>query len=282
MVSTTNVSTYELLVRPILNIPNSPNRTVIQGYFLTISNPSLSNLTITLTFIANTPDFDSSQIVGFWDFDGANNLIPPVIPAGFPCIRTYTFDLPALDTGLFILVPDVTQRRVISDRNTEIRGYVTLTIDSASGFGGNSNRRTLLLSAQQRGTFLPQGEINPPAAGDFDQLAYSLPLATGGSEVTLETNITTATTPLSLPPRRRILQAIEANPNFLSQISSDPLAQQLSELSVEEQQRMLFVLLERFVDTPQVTLEDNQIEVEANNNLVDNLQQVNQPSTSNS
>ena len=266
MVSTTNVSTYELLVQPIVDSPNSPNRTVIQGYFLTISNPSLSNLTITLTFIANTPNFNSSQIVAFWDVLGTNSLIAPSIPGGLPCLRTYTFELPPLDTGLFILVPDVTQSSVISDRNTEIRGYVRLSIDSASGFGGNSNMRTLLLSAQQRGTFLPQGSINPPAAGDFDQLAYSLPLATGGSEVSLETNITSATTAFSLPPRQRILRAIEANPNFLSQISSDPLAKQLSELSVEEQQRMLFVLLERFVESPRVRVRDNQIEVEANYN----------------
>ncbi|MEO1377733.1 MAG: hypothetical protein AAFW70_26330 [Cyanobacteria bacterium J06635_10] len=276
MVSTTNVSTYELLVQPILNSPDSPNRTVIQGYFLTISNPSFSNLRIRLTFKARTPDFNSSPIVAFWDVDGTNNLLTPV--SFFPCLRTYTFDLPALDTGLFILVPDVTQSSVISDRNTEIRGYVRLSIDSASGFGGNSNMRTLLLSAQQRGTFLPQGSINPPAAGDFDQLAYSLPLATGGSEVTLETNITSATTPLSLPPRQRILRAIEANPNFLSEISSDPLAQRLSELSVEEQQRMLFVLLERFVETPQVSVRDNQIEVEANNDVTE----VQEADTSNS
>lgn len=242
MVSTTNVSTYELLVKPILNSPSAPNRTVIQGYFLTISNPGFSNLQIRLTFKARTPDFNSSQIVAFWDVDGTNNELIPTF--SLPCVRTYTFDLPALDTGLFLLLPDVRQSRVITNRNTEIRGYVRLSIASASG--GSSNMRTLLLSAQQRGTFLPQGSINPPNVGDFDQLAYDLPLATGGSEVTLETNLISATTSLSLPSRDRILKAIEANPSFLSDITDEPLVQRVAELSVEEQQRMLNILLERF------------------------------------
>ncbi|MGB3636676.1 MAG: hypothetical protein WBA39_03660 [Rivularia sp. (in: cyanobacteria)] len=267
MVSTTNVSTYELLVKPILNSPSAPNRTVIQGYFLTISNPGFSNLQIRLTFKARTPDFNSSQIVAFWDVDGTNNELIPTF--SLPCVRTYTFDLPALDTGLFLLLPDVRESRVITNRNTEIRGYARLSIASASG--GSSNMRTLLLSAQQRGTFLPQGSINPPNVGDFDQLAYDLPLATGGSEVTLETNLISATTSLSLPSRDRILKAIEANPSFLSDITDEPLVQKVAELSVEEQQRMLYILLERFQGSPEIALTDNQIEIEANNNKVDEL-----------
>ncbi|MEM6751837.1 MAG: hypothetical protein AAF630_02435 [Cyanobacteria bacterium P01_C01_bin.38] len=258
MVSTTNVSTYELLVKPIIQGP-PPNRTVIQGYFLTISNPGFSNLQIRLTFKARTPDFNSSPIVAFWDVDGTNNALIPTF--SFPCVRTYTFDLPALDTGLFLLLPDVTQRSVITNRNTEIRGYVRLSIASASG--GSSNMRTLLLSAQQRGTFLPQGSINPPNVGDFDQLAYDLPLATGGSEVTLETNLISPITNLPLPNRDRILKAIEANPSFLSDITNEPLVQRVAELSVEEQQRMLYVLLERIQANPDA-LTENQIEIEAN------------------
>ncbi|MEA5593255.1 hypothetical protein [Rivularia sp. UHCC 0363] len=267
MVSTINVSTYELLVKPIITSASSPNRTVIQGYFLTISNPGFSNLKIRLTFKARTPDFNSSPIVAFWDVDGTNNQLIPI--SSFPCVRTYIFDLPALDTGLFLLLPDVTQSSVITNRNTEIRGYVRLSIDSAAG--GSSNMRTLLLSAQQRGTFLPQGSINPPAAGDFDQLAYDLPLASGGSEVTLETNLISATTNLSLPNRDRILKAIEANPSFLRDITNEPLVQKVAELSVEEQQRMLYILLERFQANPQVELPIDRVEIEANGKLADNL-----------
>ncbi|MEO1762874.1 MAG: hypothetical protein AAFR83_13090 [Cyanobacteria bacterium J06629_18] len=271
MVSTTNVSTYELLVKPIIDRPESPNRTVIQGYFLTISNPGFSNLKIRLTFKARTPDFNSSSIVAFWDVDGMNDELNPTF--SLPCVRTYTFDLPALDTGLFLLLPDVREKELIENRDTEIRGYVRLSIDSASG--GTNNQRTLLLSAQQRGSFLPQGSINPPKVGDFDQLAYDLPLATGGSEVTLETNVISRTTNLSLPNRERILKTIEANPSFLRDISNEPLVQRVAELSVEEQQRMLYVLLERFVENPEVALSDNQIdEIQANGNLADDVSEI--------
>ncbi len=272
MVSTTNVSTYELLVKPIIDSPSSPNRTVIQGYFLTISNPGFSNLKIRLTFKARTPDFNSSPIVAFWDVAGTNIPLNPTF--SLPCVRTYTFDLPALDTGLFLLLPDVTQSSVITNRNTEIRGYVRLSIDSASG--GTNNQRTLLLSAQQRGSFLPQGSINPPAAGDFDQLAYDLPLATGGSEVTLETRLNSATTTVSLPSRDRILKAIEASPSFLSDITNEPLAQKVAELSIEEQQRMLYVLLERFIETEtsEITSPESRIELQANGDLADDVSEI--------
>lgn len=268
MVSTTNVSTYELLVKPIINSPSSPNRTVIQGYFLTISNPSLSNLQIQLTFKARTPDFNSSPLVAFWDVDDTNNEL--IAGANIPCVRTYTFNLPALDTGLFLLQPDIRERDVITNRNTEIRGYVRLRIVSASQVGTNTTR-TLLLSAQQRGTFLPQGSLTPPAAGDFDQLAYSLPLANGGSEVTLEPSNIVRSAALSLPSRDRIFRAIEANPSFLSDITNEALVQQIAELNVEEQKRMLYILLERIQGTPEIALTDNQIEIEANGNKVDEL-----------
>ncbi|MEA5516165.1 hypothetical protein [Nodularia sp. UHCC 0506] len=265
MVSTINVSNYELLVKPIVDSPTSPNRTVIQGYFLTISNPSLSNLQIQLTFKARTPNFNSSPLLAFWDVDDTN--APLIAGTILPCVRSYTFNLPALDTGLFLLQPDITQPGVISNQNTEIRGYVRLRIVSASQVGTN-NARTLLLSAQQRGTFLPQGNLTPPAMGDFDQLAYSLPLATGGSEVTLHPTNITSVSALSLPNRERIFKAIEANPGFLGDIINEPMVEQIAELSVEEQKRMLYIFLERFQGS---NLTNNQIQnIEPNGNLVNN------------
>ena len=87
--------------------------------------------------------------------------------------------------------------------------------------------------------------------------------------MTLETNLISQTTNFALPSRDRILRAIEANPSFLSDITDEPLVQRVAELSVEEQQRMLYVLLERFKENPQVELRDNQIE--ANGNKVDEL-----------
>jgi hypothetical protein len=184
MAETINVSNYELLVKPIIDTPTSPNRTVIQGYFLTITNTSSSNLKIELTFTAKTPNFNSSSFAAFWDIDGSNIELQ-IPPGNSPELKSLSFNLPALDTGLFLLLPDVRKREVVANKNTEIRGSVRLSIPSASPVAGLNNMRTLLLSAQQRGTFLPQGSMIPPPIGDFDQQAYSLPLAKGGSEVTL-------------------------------------------------------------------------------------------------
>lgn len=187
MAETINVSNYELLIKPIIDAPSAPNRTVIQGYFLIITNTSPSNLEIELTFTAKTPNFNSSSFAAFWDVDGTNLELQ--LPPNSPDLKSFRFKLPALDTGLFLLLPDVRRREVVNNKNTEIRGYVRLSIPSASPIDGLNNMRTLLLSAQQRGTFLPQGNILPPPFGDFDQQAYSLPLAKGGSEVTLSADL---------------------------------------------------------------------------------------------
>ncbi|WP_353929416.1 hypothetical protein WJM97_13960 [Okeanomitos corallinicola TIOX110] len=245
MAQTVNLSTYELLVKPIIDSPAPPNRTVIQGYFLTIANPTFSNLEIQLSFTALTPFFNSSTFAAFWDVDGTNNELVPIVD--FPCLRTYRFKLPALDTGLFLFLPDVRNGRVVASRSTEIRGYVRLSIPSASRIPSDNSMRTLLISAQQRGTFLPQGNINAPAVGDFDQLSYSLPLANGGSEVTLETDINSnSISSLTLIPRQEIFDAIEKEPSLLSSISSDQFSQQISKLNPDEQRQMLNILLEKF------------------------------------
>ncbi|MEL6439769.1 MAG: hypothetical protein AAFQ80_11005 [Cyanobacteria bacterium J06621_8] len=255
MIETINLSTYELLVKPIIDSPSAPNRTVIQGYFLTIANPSLSNLTIRLTFKARTPDFTSSPIVAFWDVSGTNNpdgTDEPLTPTStaLDCVRTYEFELGLLDTGLFLLQPDVRNPEVITDRNTEIRGYVRLAIISSTNppSGQTSFTRTLVLSAQQRGTFLPQGRRIPPNRGDYDQLSYSLPLATGGAEVTLQTEAAQSPSinSMELPSRELISRELRANPGFLREITSEPLAQEISGLNVEDQIRMLDVVLDRF------------------------------------
>ncbi|AUB42961.1 hypothetical protein COO91_09115 (plasmid) [Nostoc flagelliforme CCNUN1] len=245
MVSTINVSNYELLVKPIITDSEAPNRTVIQGYFLTISNPSLSNLQVQLIFKGRTPDIGSSStlIAAFWDVDNTLGTLTALVPdpSSFQCLRSYTFNIPALDTGLFLLQPNIFEDNVISDKNIEFRGYVRLRLISASSNGPV----TLLLSAQQRGTFLPQGELDPPATGDYDQLAYSLPLASGGSEVILTPEKVGSASALSLPSRERIFKAIEANPSVLNNLTNDPLVQQLANLSVEEQKRMVSIFLER-------------------------------------
>jgi len=244
MATSINVSTYELLVKPIISSSDAPNRTAIEGYFLTIANPSTSNLTIELTFLALTPNFTSSDFLAFWDVGGINQEIAPV---GIPSVRSYTFNLPPLDTGLFLLLPNVLDEAIVTERDTEIRGYVRLSIPTAFDNGGGIER-TLLLSAQQRGTFLPQGAIVTPAVGDFDQFSYSLPVQ---PEVTVEAMNIIAFGIIDPALREVVLEAIENDPGLISIISSDPFAEMLSGLNADEQREMLKLFLERFNTTQQ-------------------------------
>ncbi|MEQ8381634.1 MAG: hypothetical protein RH949_04590 [Coleofasciculus sp. A1-SPW-01] len=181
MAVSTVVSTFELLVKPLVQPAADilgAGRTIIQGYFLTISNLNSSNpVRLRVNFTAQSPNLNSQPLLAFFDVGGSNL---PLIP-GFSNAtnQTYFISIPPRDTGLFLLQPNVTDRNVVAAADTEIRGFVTLSL--ANLFGSNSF--DLLLTPQQRGTFLPQ---NFPADNvDFDQLAYALPTATGGSKVTL-------------------------------------------------------------------------------------------------
>lgn len=180
MAVSTVVSTFELLVKPLVQPAADilgAGRTIIQGYFLTISNLNSSTpVRLRVNFTAQSPNLNSQPLLAFFDVAGSNQ---PLIPFSTPTTQTYVISIPPRDTGLFLLQPDVTDRRVVTSADTEIRGFVTLSL--ANLFGSNSF--DLLLTPQQRGTFLPQNF--PTDNVDFDQLAYALPTATGGSKVKL-------------------------------------------------------------------------------------------------
>ena len=181
MAVSTVVSTFELLVKPLVqptaDILNA-GRTTIQGYFLTISNLNRNvPVKLRVNFTAQTPNLSSQPLLAFFDVTGSNQ---PLIPMSSTLkSKTYMIEIKPHDTGLFLLQPDVTKKEVVDKADTEIRGFVTLSL--ANLFGSNSF--DLLLTPQQRGTFLPNDF--PDSKTDFDQLAYALPTATGGSKVTL-------------------------------------------------------------------------------------------------
>ena len=181
------VSTFEVLVKPL--IPPGADilgagRTVIQGYFLTISNLNLSSaVTLRLNFRAQTPNIVSQPLLAFFDVNGTNTILGST---GTAIVRTYTVTIPAGDTGLFILQANVANPSVISNPSTELRGYVTISL--ANPFGNRSF--DLLVTPEHRGTFLPKGYVvpaTPPVMTnlDFDQLSYALPTANPGNKFNL-------------------------------------------------------------------------------------------------
>lgn len=169
------VSTFELLVKPITPAnagPASLARTVVQGYFLTIANTSSVPAPLRLRFRATTPNISLATTVTITDITGINNF-GDLTPA-----RTFDLTIPANDTALFILQPDVTIPNVLAAQNLEVRGYVEI---SALGFGFNTFE--LLLTPEHRGTFFSG---NAPAPGpDIDQLVYALPTALGKAQYSL-------------------------------------------------------------------------------------------------
>ncbi|MDY6784357.1 MAG: hypothetical protein SW833_17715 [Cyanobacteriota bacterium] len=213
MAVSTVVSTFELLVKPLVQ-PNADilgaGRTIIQGYFLTITNlNSRRTARLRVNFTARSADLNSQPLLAFFDVTGVNTPLTPISQSS--TTQTYSISIPPRDTGLFLLQPDVTNREVVQNADTEIRGFVTLSL-ARSIFGCNSF--DLLLTPQQRGTFLPN---NSNRTADFDQLAYALPTATGGSQVTL-TQFPFSPFPIQQIPS----EVIELDPDLAQLIRENP------------------------------------------------------------
>lgn len=179
------ISTFEILVKPLAPGDNPPARTVIQAYFLTITNlnPN-SDIDLDIDFISVTPGINptAGNVITFFDFLNAN------APAALsdttdPIRKRRTINIPARDTGLFLLQPNVFDPDVLENANLEIRGHVEISVNDFSPLNGTQE---LLVTPEHRGTFVPTN-FNMPNVPirdlDFDQLAYALPIVGGSALV---------------------------------------------------------------------------------------------------
>ncbi|BCL34254.1 hypothetical protein [Nostoc sp. MS1] len=175
------VSTFELLVKPITPVTapgfEAVARTIVQGYFLTIANTSSTDIRIRLQFAATTPELNLADTVTIKDVTGKDEF-QELIPTSNPKKYIYDLSIPAHDTALVTLLPDVTKPEILKAKNLEIRGYVEIALVSST-----ASPIDLLLTPEHRGTFVPDS-LKPPVP-DFDQLAYALPTANGSSKFTL-------------------------------------------------------------------------------------------------
>ncbi|MBD2592766.1 hypothetical protein BCD64_20455 [Nostoc sp. MBR 210] len=186
------VSTFELLVNPIAptdNLGNLPPdvvqklgrvaRRVVQGYFLTIANTTDAPARLRLEFTATTPELNLVDTVTIRDVLG-NNEFSELIPVpGNPRRFTFNVGIPANDTALVTLLPDLQNVDLFTGaKNLEIRGYVSISRATIAG-----PAYELLVTPEHRGTFLPRNIDD--SVPDFDQIAYALPTASGGSLVRL-------------------------------------------------------------------------------------------------
>lgn len=165
------LSTFELLLKDITpaegNISNS-NRKILQGYFLTVSNPNNFDVLLRLKFNATTPALDTSNLIVIRDTGGSNDF------GTLDADNCYDFGLRANDTGLIILQPDILTLNPNVD-TVEFRGYVEVFVRQRFPFPALLNHQ-LLFTPEHRGTFLPNaGET------EFDQLSTAVPTSTGAS-----------------------------------------------------------------------------------------------------
>lgn len=189
------VSTFELLVKRQFPKPDDLpvqvpdelkvkigklSRTVIQGYFLTISNINDFELTLSLVFtIVSNPPVDKfkEELVAFFDVQDKNLIVPPIEPDIIPNKVRYTRTIEANETGLFLLQPNILEPKLLNDEEFEVRGYVEAYVSSLSK---RYKSAKLLLTPEHRGTFYK--DLNAEgAAVQLDQIAYSLPTSHGGS-----------------------------------------------------------------------------------------------------
>jgi hypothetical protein len=192
------VSTFELLLKPQLpklggltpeltKKLKGLSRTVLQGYFLTIANPNKYDVEVALKFTSVDGTNPFEKTITFFDATGVND------PGKLNQDGTITLKkIVARDTGLFLLQPDVTFKDGELFRDGvgfELRGYVEIALTKPTP----SEDTALLLTAEHRGTFFKNTEMltskgleDYVMASDLnlDQIAYQLPMASGGSKFT--------------------------------------------------------------------------------------------------
>lgn len=193
------ISTFELLLKPQLPKKitddnqglKAVTRTILQGYFLTVANVDSLGVNLSLTLVTRTPALDARDVLATIDVIGQNNdlgigttLPATPTPVGQPAplegemAKTkYDFYLNPHDTCLIVIQPDARKPEIISAQNFEARGYAEISLSSRS----MQKTGRVLITAEHRGTFF-DGD-NKAALGE---VAYALPLATGGSLIELQ------------------------------------------------------------------------------------------------
>lgn len=188
------ISTFELLAKPIAPpVPTAPEltpvlRRVVQGYFLTISNLEAIDLRYRIEFTISLPVppdptkilIDGVNVRLIIDVEGANTFIPLTQDLMNPSVYRGFFRIPAGKTASVELLPLLPA--VLTPGSLEVRGYVSLFLQPRRFFPGPvppTKPARVLLNPEIRGTFLPNGFPGVVGDLDFDQINYTLAIASG-------------------------------------------------------------------------------------------------------
>jgi hypothetical protein len=204
------VSTVENLVKPIAD-PSVPFvRTVINGYFLTISNLWSNTIVIQWLVVCPRPDISvqtPGEVLGdrtyttslfngpanhtvIWDVTGGTSFgqtsvseLQYIGASGenfFYLTRAFKFRRGA--TAQLAILPFLGNPNVLLNPKLEIRSHLSMAIlDLGNAPLGNTNI-PILHSAEQRGTFVPTNNPFTTNVAEVAQLDTSLTLASGQAE----------------------------------------------------------------------------------------------------
>lgn len=211
------ISNFELLLKPIAP-PGGPAaevaRVAVQGYFLEISNLESRDITLifrTRTSVKQPADAANTEFVAgnnavAYDIT-QDNLIDTVMTSAGELIAgkqlghfVNSLSLPAGQTASLAILPNV-QALLPSPGDPApdlaIRGYTELVLSSPiTSFNpitfGTPRPARILVSAEHRSTYIDP-DFDPASFAnqtdlDFDQTAYSLPLANGQAEQFIDTH----------------------------------------------------------------------------------------------
>lgn len=190
------LSTFELLVKriaPIIDPVADPvtaavARRVVQGYFLTMTNLEMVDLTYQLEYFISRPvpaDPDRTlfeRADSVYDIAGANSILFLYGDSTTTRFRT-SFTIPAQQTASVQLLPKPALFSAAVPK-LEVRGYAVLSLPTlldlnSFSFKAQSNKPVrVLLNPEARGTVFPN-DFPGALDGDFDQISYPLPIASG-------------------------------------------------------------------------------------------------------
>jgi hypothetical protein len=201
------VSNFELLIKRIATVPSStPDsiasvfRRVVQAYFLAITNLEETRtvryfLQLTIPDATSTNrkiDLSTGNVNSVFDLGNTDSA--PLNISGISTsnpnvlkFRTTSFSIAPQETALVAVLPNVIPFISVQNPDLEIRGYVELRQTRQFILNPNTTPEArVLVTPENRGTFLDDDYPSMSETLDFDQLAYSLPTANGKSEGVVE------------------------------------------------------------------------------------------------
>jgi len=199
----TIISHFEILFVKQAPVLNLPVETVLQGYFLELTNLEEKDFLYDVEFVSLPPSSGAANrqldhnTIAILDNPGApatNNVFGQLAPVGG---STDTYRAPELElriaaraTAKLAVLPQIVplvNDDILVERNFEVRGYVQISLPEVDGSAQSGRALRIMVTPQSRAAF-----YDFPNDGDFvggslkNQVQASLPTGTGGCVVEVE------------------------------------------------------------------------------------------------